>query len=158
MKIRYTRQYNQVECGPVAVLNALKWVGGAWTYKKHIAFIKAYCEYDTISGTHMRDVRRALKHFVGKAVRSRVEPILHLDQIKNHIAKGGAIILLYRTSPDSFHFSFVVEHHEKKGKLLWVNNTMQRPKITVTPEELELIIMSQSQFGDISSGLFITKS
>jgi hypothetical protein len=159
MKIRYSRQYNNIECGPVAALNILKWLGGAWTYKDHIAFIKDKCALSNtpeFQGCNFRDIRKALTHFSGGDIKmSRPKIILKLEQITNHILQGGAIILLYRTGPDSKHFSVIVGQED--GKLLWINHTIAKPQISVTPEELQLIIMSQSHFGDFTTGLFIKK-
>lgn len=93
--VRYVKQRDETSCGPVAIINVLKWMG----YKVSYDFIhtaRYLCNWeDTWSadpGATDLDVERALKKLDIKKKR-RIKPTL--KEIDKHIDSGGIILLGY---------------------------------------------------------------
>lgn len=56
--MRYCKQKLKYECGPIAILNLMKWLGLRVTYKKDMPSIKMMCKYK--KGVYNEDITRAL--------------------------------------------------------------------------------------------------
>ena len=51
MKIRYTKQYNTDTCGPIALINILKWSGQKVSVRKNLKSISSLCGCEKGEGT-----------------------------------------------------------------------------------------------------------
>jgi hypothetical protein len=95
-KIKYVKQRDKSSCGPIAIINILKWLGHNVTYDFiHIA--RWVCQWKDArdfggGGVTARDMEKALKYFGVKKTR-KVRPTL--EQINNHIDSGGIVLLSY---------------------------------------------------------------
>lgn len=89
---RYFKQRDFFRCGPVAILNALKWAGVPVTVKHDLPRICRLC-YCVDGGVNYREMDDALRK-VGRGhftIRRVNQPKLH--EIEDHLKAGGAIIL-----------------------------------------------------------------
>jgi hypothetical protein len=90
---KYCKQRNKMDCGPTAVLNALKWAGYSHTLKKDYAKIKKQCKFDEVSGSEFLDLKETLEKYKKIRVkRIRSYSLRNLDKI---IDEGKSFILLY---------------------------------------------------------------
>lgn len=87
---RYCKQRDQYRCGPIAILNALKWAGKKVTYKKHIERLTRECKCKAPKGTWWFDITRVLRKYGFSIYKRRV---LSAKEIKKHLSNGGAIIV-----------------------------------------------------------------
>jgi len=89
-KPRYRKQQKCDDCGPTAVLNALRWAG----HNQCIKEIGKKVKYE--GGVYMPDMQTGIKH-VGKGIfRSRRVYNPKFEDIQNHLSTGGSIIYRYR--------------------------------------------------------------
>ncbi len=100
---KYFKQRDKFRCGPVAILNALKWAGVAVTVKHDLPRLCRLCSC-VDSGIQHEAMNRGLRkagrgHFTTRLV---WHPKLH--EIENHLRSGGAIIVNY-------HWEKVTRYH-----------------------------------------------
>jgi len=101
------KQPHKASCGPVAVINALKWLGKPATYRTHLKKCKKLGYPTNPAGTSRRLLSRFLRYFKIKYKRV-TRPTL--NDITKELDKGNAIILLYRTYSESGswgHYTFI---------------------------------------------------
>ena len=105
--MRYCKQKDLYSCGPVAILNALKWGGAKATYSKHINFLAQECRTSK-DGTEDKHFDRALRRN-GKKWFTVLKPkYFDLQLITDHLYSDGAIIIahLELNPPHDWHYSF----------------------------------------------------
>ena len=93
---RYCKQKDLHSCGPVLVLNSLKWAGEKVTHDGTITPLKILCGQKRGSGTSTRNFIQALrivgdKMFQTLTIRPRRKPTL--KEMEQHLRKGGAVAL-----------------------------------------------------------------
>lgn len=102
--IRYTKQRDKFSCGPVAIMNAVKWTGSECTYAKRIGLFRDLClcrpvsrEPDRLGGTSHANFDQALRRTAeahgGFDVLRVYRP--KLPRIEEHLRSGGIIIMNY---------------------------------------------------------------
>lgn len=118
--MRFCRQTNLYTCGPIALLNALKWGGADATYRRHMRHLKRECKTDA-DGTHDFFFDRALRNN-GKKFFSVIRPRqFNLQTIREHIKNGGSIIVAHieLKPPYDWHYSFWCGVNEMGGEDLY---------------------------------------
>jgi len=92
--VRYIRQKDYTSCGPVALINILKWMGCDVTYDSYIGMARALCKHEpgADGGTEGKGMESALKK-LGIKFTKRKNP--SLKQLDAHLDKGGSIVLDY---------------------------------------------------------------
>ncbi len=156
---RYSNQYTQSDCGPVAALNILKWAGWDVTYKQHIKHLKEECGYihdEDFSGVTWWNLRSGLSRIGKGKLKVRKLEVRSLDDLQKHIAKGGAFILRFRAPPRHYHYTAVVPDNDCES-FVWINPNDALRTIRIPPEEFEKKIMSKQRFGDELIALLISK-
>ena len=112
--MRFLRQRDQYSCGPVSVINALKWAGLPLSYRKHYKKIKKKCKTDKGWGTYTHNITKTLGGF--KEIWFETVPLITYRQLKDHLMNGGAAILeyWYREDDGSYdgHYAFVYMTHD----------------------------------------------
>jgi hypothetical protein len=108
---RYVKQTDEFRCGPVAVINAVKWAGGNLT-KKDLPRLTKMCECTFSNGTKVRNLQKALKRYE-KFFRITMlfdPPKARLDK---HLLQGHAAIMDYTDfwDKEAFlgHYILIVE-------------------------------------------------
>jgi hypothetical protein len=81
-------EYNT--CGPVAVMNALKWLRQPINYKQYISIFKDFCHEDVFDGTWKCDLINYLKLF---KIRYKLMPPPTIKKIEKYINNGYGVIL-----------------------------------------------------------------
>ena len=92
--VRYIKQRDHTSCGPVAVINILKWLGYKVSYDSFIHSARYLCGHEPgpEGGTNITGVEKALKHL---GVKKRRVKNPSLDDIDRHIDSGGIVLLEY---------------------------------------------------------------
>lgn len=115
--MKYVAQRNLYSCGPIAIINALKWAGQNVTYKKYYKKLirKTKCTY---SGTHDLNISVALFDYVNSfnKIEWLVEPTI--KDINKHLSSGGAAIISYdllsnEVKERECHFLLVVKKEKE---------------------------------------------
>jgi len=101
-KIRYIRQRDQFSCGPVAIINTLKFLGCNITYKD-LPLVQNLCKCKSPDGTNPENLEKALS-MLGICFERKIKP--SLKDIDGHIKSRGAILLNYCISMG--HYSLCV--------------------------------------------------
>src|SRR5271165_2337548 len=104
---RYIKQYAETTCGPVALINSLKWAGIDATHEKTLEKAKKETAWDiegVYTGPFIRGARK-----MGRGLFT----VSHLQYtpktVKNHILDGGAAYLTHIAYDGIHHLSFAVE-------------------------------------------------
>ena len=106
---RYVKQRDKYSCGPVAILNALRWAGVNADYGQSVKRFTATCKCAPPEGTAHREFDSALRK-AGKRifqVRRVHRPLL--PQIEAHLQEGGVIVFnYYWRKKDEEHRHFIL--------------------------------------------------
>ena len=131
----FTKQRDKFRCGPVAILNALRWAGVDIPYDE-IHFIGELCIVTSPDGSTHGSFDKALRkmgdnHFT---VRKVMKPSLF--EIEEHLRLGGALVLNYRWRRDwimdpkkrtSRHYSLIIGISDS-GRTFYVVNGRRKRK------------------------------
>ncbi len=104
---RFIKQKDGFRCGPVAIINALKWHGEPATYKDIKVVSKILkCKR---SGTHTDNVDRVVKKLFNV---SRDKPLL--KDLNSHLDNEGAILIQFRwPNTKTSHYTLITK---RKGQ------------------------------------------
>lgn len=124
---RYTKQRDKFRCGPIAILNSIKWAGVEAPYSQFTPLISRLCCCKPPDGTSHGFFDRALR-IVGQTcpkpfqVRRIIRP--RLSQIEDHLKADGAVIINYywrREDLDDRHFLLITAISPSGQTLYTVN-------------------------------------
>lgn len=87
------KQKNQFGCGPIGVINVLKWTGLQLTYKEDYKTFADICGTDQ-EGTDRGNITRALKKFK-KYLRFVYKKLITFKQVDEHIRAGNCVLYEY---------------------------------------------------------------
>lgn len=110
MAIRYVKQRDSYSCGPVAIINILKWLGVEKVTYKLLPFAQIICNCST-DGTHDIDIEKAMK-YLEITKKRKISP--SIKEVDKHLISGGIILISYVTIFDDGHFSLCVGKHDGK--------------------------------------------
>lgn len=93
---RYIKQRDHHSCGPVALLNALKWAGYKVSYNKHFRSIYRSCKCSD-TGTFDCDFDSAIRRYRHLIVMPEDGPFEqpYIGLIDEHLDNGGAVVFSY---------------------------------------------------------------
>ena len=149
--MRYLSQHDQYSCGPVALMNILRWIGLDIHYRNEIEWFQeiTHCREDGIlMGTTFGDMTRALKKFKNLLTYHYLKHPKMLDLILN-LALGRVVILSYRIQPKCKraipgHYIVIIE---KKGeKYLCLNTFNGKAKRWIPEKEVERFFEISRQY------------
>lgn len=93
---KYTKQRDRYNCGPVAILNALRWAGENASYASRIAYLERLCKSQAPDiGCNHTNFDRALRK-AGSGiflVRRVYQP--QVREMEAHLKAGGAVVFNY---------------------------------------------------------------
>ncbi|HEY4519468.1 MAG TPA: hypothetical protein VJH33_00315 [Candidatus Paceibacterota bacterium] len=96
MTIRYFRQRGRFDCGPIVILNALKWAGAPLAYRS-LKKIRAHTHYSRLlGGTKARDISKTLHALGATYFTIRTDKHPRIEKIAKHVEHGGAVVLCYQ--------------------------------------------------------------
>ena len=98
MPPRYAKQPDSYSCGPIAILNALKWAGNKVTIRDHLKSLKVLCKCEIDGekfGTAHKDFDKAIRKAGRRSLYVLRKTNVKLKDMIDHIDDGGAVALLY---------------------------------------------------------------
>lgn len=105
----YLKQQDYVSCGPIAIINAMKWRGLSASRRSHLKKIKAKCNCFGRYGTHPRDMHRVLRSYIGDAEHIEEPKIKLLNDI---LDLGLSTIIGYsykrKDKKEEAHYTFCI--------------------------------------------------
>lgn len=130
--MRYTRQRNKTNCGPTAVMNALKWAGYSCSYKEFGRALKVRCGWYPGEGVPQHKIRYALCVTPElSVVQEKYAP--NLGWIDKQLADDRAVLLCYYHKKGG-HCALIVDKTENYYVLVndsWTKTIMKRHRKTV---------------------------
>lgn len=93
-KIRYLKQRDQFRCGPIAIINVLKWAGLPATYKT-IDLFSIIMRTNENKGTKRLEITKALKLF-DPVIKFKHKNKPTSDDIRNHLDSNRIALVLIR--------------------------------------------------------------
>lgn len=108
------KQQHTTSCGPVAVMNTIKWLGGSLPYRGYIDMFKTlYWNTGGQSGQYPKYISSGLKLFDIKYKRT-FHPVV--KNIEDALDRGNGVILLYKwyiKGRSGGHYVFIDKHTPK---------------------------------------------
>lgn len=164
VKSRYSKQYNNFSCGPVAILNALKWAKRGYSVKKDLKRISKRCNLKN-DGSFVRDFHNALKKESKGIFLYKRYTKFTANKMIEHLLDGGAILLNYRfvykdEGQEIRHYTFIPGI--KRNRFIAINNTIVGKKIktfgTISYEKMKKMIKSYRRYKlPFPTAWFLTK-
>lgn len=117
--MRYCLQPDNYTCGPVAIINLLKWLGVRATLKGDLAPMKELTWCTSEEGSEDTFIERLAKLYSsahGCTFQKRKNP--SIKTVRNHLRKGGSIIWLYDVRGEFVaHYTFIYGWNESYYKI-----------------------------------------
>jgi len=143
---KFVRQLNNSSCGPIAILNALKWLypDDNITYSDYYKEINELCK-TTRHGTLASNFEEALEYYyINHGLRWSKLERFNYQTIKKHLKSGDSIILGHVELPQEGISEFDYEGHYSFWYLgddneIYGVNTLRRPAPTVNYWPLEML-------------------
>jgi hypothetical protein len=120
MKIRYASQIRESDCGPIALLNLLKWLGMRVTLRDHHSHLCWLCKLIEGFGSSDIDLSRALSHLKKDNFRFKYNRKPDYKELCDHLTSGGSAILVY-PNESGLHACFLPAQIKKSKRILVVN-------------------------------------
>ena len=137
--LRYIKQQNSYSCGPVAILNSLKWGEAPVTYNYHYSQLVDDCKTketdDREYGTSSYDFDRTLRKYGSKYFKIYKPQQCTYSQFEKHITDGGAAVLCFFHSGGG-HFSFFPEYNQETKMFLSINDIIRETFAEQPKEEI----------------------
>lgn len=158
--MRFVKQKDQYSCGPIAIMNALKWAGLPATYRTHFHKIRSLCKTTMSWGTTPDNMTMALlKH--SKYLNFTTKSLVTLKEIEKHLDAGGAVILEYWFKDEKDydgHYVFIFREHGHD--FMAVNAMLGSPAAQPCPRELLKSMLSCKKYRHTGSpsAWFITRN
>jgi len=138
--IRYVKQQNSYSCGPIAVLNSLKWAGAAVTYAYHYSQLVKDCrsrsEEADDDGTSVGNFDRVLRKYSADFFTVRKPRICTFEEFEAHLLEGGAAVLRFWHN-EGGHFSFFPEYDSTSGVFLGINDAVNQTFAECSKSEIQ---------------------
>jgi len=137
--IRYCKQRDNYSCGPVAILNTIKWTESECFTYSMLPAIKIICKTDK-NGTYDEDMDAGLRYLQQHQYFSIVKPNrVSKKRIRDHILLGGAMISAYKekNSPHAWHYALFICQHMNNIDI--INHSIGTKLITCYRSDIDAI-------------------
>ena len=136
---RFCKQRDGYSCGPVAILNAIKWTGSDWFTYRMLPAITQVCN-TTREGTYDKDMDAGLRYMQSIEYFSIVKPKkISKKRVRDHILLGGGMIAAYKEKnpPNEWHYAFFICQHMNDIDI--INHSTGKELITCHRTDLDSI-------------------
>jgi hypothetical protein len=145
--IRYVKQRNMHTCGPIVIINVMKFLGISASLGD-VKRIKKLCKTNTQYGTLVADFDRAIRLLVAENATVRHIKRRKLSTVKKSLKRGLAVAILYVT-PTGGHFAMLTE--KDRFTINEINSGYDRPTVMdMSYEELKYVLSFPSEIWIIS--------
>jgi hypothetical protein len=131
-KIRWIAQKNLFSCGPVAILNTLKWLEFPISYHQNYEFWKRKCRCNK-EGTHQHYFQKCLDNIKNANIIAKSLPTIeNIEQalISDQLVIMKSSYILEKRKIEGHFFIISEMNHEEifcvnvEGKHMWLNKTL----------------------------------
>lgn len=153
--MRFVKQRNQYSCGPVVILNALKWAEQKVSYKSHFKKLKKLTKCN-LDGSVFSKVKGAIYSY-SNIFKIGTDRITSIKRLEIYIKNGAGIILQYyyrdskKVNEIFGHFTLILPY-KINGKFALVNNYVDGPALQFRGRKELKRMMSNKSSDDIESG------
>jgi len=113
-KLKYINiQQEPYSCGPVAIINTMKYLGQPVIYRKEMKKFKNIKEYDPNKGILPYNFSKILNK---KGIKYKRHNISTVTELENILDKGNSLILNFCWDYQSRHYAFIIGHTPLKMK------------------------------------------
>lgn len=148
--ISYIKQRDKSSCGPIAIINILKWMGLPVTYN-FIDIARHFCDWDPRYGVYKNGLINALNKF---NIDFMIVDSPSIKSMDNHLDMEGIIIFDYYFS-ETAHYTLCVGHTKNFYKM--VNDGLGNTIKLRSKKSIEKIIKSTKGTDESAIGYFIFK-
>lgn len=149
--VRYlTQPVNTNICGPVAIINIMKFFGFPAT-SRSMSFIKFKCDYD--NGTTEVGFNQALKSI--KPLKFYIRKFPTTQQINKHLEKDGGVILLTYVQDNSSIYSHLWVVSAKNETQYTCHNYRDKSMEFMTKQELQKAIKLKFDEDEVPKAWFV---
>lgn len=140
---RYVKQRDRYSCGPVAIINALKWAGypasyDSIKYLRRLCKCKPYSYEEDWTGTRSGDFTAAIiKAGHAKAFYCQYALQPSVETVRAHLDSGGAVVVLVLMGEDA-HYALFVGHCP--GHILGINYDFKHAVIDMSTNSLRSLL------------------
>ena len=139
-KIRYTKQPDNYGCGPIAILNALKWAGKRATLATHYKALVRRCKSKDpdgheFNGTTAQNFQDTLKYVSQKSFTVEKVHQPGINRIRKELSKDKAVALLHLNPDGTSHYTLIIGLHGKEA-FLAVNAFEDTSTVTVISKKI----------------------
>jgi hypothetical protein len=149
---KYLRQRDDFSCGPIALMNVLKWAGYNITYKDHTRFVKM-CKCSK-TGTFSDAFDDALRRYTKLMVLPDDGPFPapKIELVDECLAVGGVVVFsyFYKYGGKTRISHLTVCIGAQDGRYVFVNDSPQYLKRTITTHKRKTVV-KMLQFRDCGS-------
>jgi len=134
----YVKQRDKYSCGPIAILNAIKWSGIKATYSSHFKRVSKLSN-SGICGIDNHDITKALNNY--KKLKYRIKKHITVEELEKHLIKGGSAIVGYDfriDGEDVGHYSFIAG--KKDRRFVIINHFVDKKIGHLTKKEINYIL------------------
>ena len=126
---QYIKQRDKFRCGPVAVLNSLRWAG-ANVSTNYVYELSEKCKTRPFGygGTSHHDFDRVMRKEGGELFKADLILKPRINEIEEHLKKGGALVLNYAWGKHR-HFVLLTEVSETGKTFAMINDFANRPAV-----------------------------
>ncbi len=139
--MRYIRQPDPYSCGPVAIINLLKWLGVKGVGLRQLSAMKALLRTDKEFGTMKECMGGGVCSLIGAAQMIQEDNIT-LRELEHYLASGAGIILHYHfkdkeqgKSRYDGHYVFMTRSNNKEFPVLIANEMFNGPEEKYWPTD-----------------------
>lgn len=104
--MRFCKQKDHFSCGPIGIINALKFQGKQVSYKD-LAYISKHVKCVSPNGTLVPDMHKFIKQFDMEYIAN-----IHIKQIDDILKVGDAVLLCHIGSHPNKHYSLIIDKRE----------------------------------------------
>lgn len=139
---KYVKQFDDFSCGPIAIINVLKFLGMPTNLKQLTKYKKA-CKTTSYHGTFEDDLNEALHRLIGKYAKVNQLEKKKFTTTRKMLRKGCCAVFLCPTY-EGYHIELLFQ--KDRYTLFEINNGMGLPKIMeMSYEELKHLLTLDSE-------------
>lgn len=128
--MRYMKQRDNYSCGPVAIMNVLKWAGLKFSYGEKIDYISKLCKCKAPGGSYHNHFDKALRNVTDGLLKIQKIKRPKLAQIEEHLKTGGVVIINYawkKIDKKGRHYALIADINKSELSMLLINDFEKGP-------------------------------
>jgi hypothetical protein len=137
---RFLAQRDEYSCGPIAIINALKWLGYAFT-GADLPKLRRWCQTDKYLGTPTKSMTATLAKL---GIKSTLKYRITFSELNMYLKQGKCVIIGsygFGKNKDDGHWYFVPE---KSGDGFRVINLEVQNNTVISKEELKRVLKDKT--------------